>query len=511
MRCLFVHQNAPGQYVHVIRALAADPANEVVVLSQPNQRHIANVRRVEYTPDTSGVTATRQEVREFETSVANAEAVRQVALALRRDGFRPDIMIGHNGWGETLFLKDVWPDAPLVGYFEFFYRTHGADVGFDPEFPIDEGIIGPRLRLRNTVNLLGLDAADWGQTPTLWQAWQYPAVYRSRMSVFHEGIDTDRLQPKRSVRLQLPGGTALSRQDEVITYVARNLEPYRGFHIFMRALPEILRRRPRARVLVVGGDGVSYGGKLAGGKTYREALLEQVGSGLDLDRVHFLGHLPYEQYLGVLQVSSVHVYLTYPFVLSWSMLEAMSAGCLVLGSTTPPVMEVIRDGDNGLLTDFFDIPRLVDRIDYALSEPEQMDAVRGRARDTVLKHYDLKTVCLPRNLRMIEELIAGRQPPTYQDQGAGVAPRAVYTLQDALQLAWRHLQGGDAAAAETIYRNILGQRPDTMPALFRLGQILAGRGQLEEAGGLIAKAAALAPGNPEIEAARADLQARLPA
>lgn len=502
MRCLFVHQNSPAQYRHAIQALAAQPGNEVVVLSQNSLRAMPGVRWIEYKPEPPTAAG---RLRELDGHLANAEAVRQAALKLRAEGFRPDVMLGHNGWGETFFLKDVWPDAPLVGYFEFFYHPRGSDVDFDPEFPVHPDA-APRLRLRNAGNLLGLNAADWGQTPTLWQAWQYPSIYRARMSVFHEGIDTDVLKPNAGRRVNLPNGVMLSSADEVITFVSRNLEPYRGFHVFMRALPEIQRRRPNAQVLVIGADGVSYGAGLADGKTFRQALLEQVGGRLDLNRVHFLGALPYEHYQAVLQISSLHVYLTYPFVLSWSMLEAMSCGCLVLGSTTPPVMEVIRHGENGLLTDFFNIPQLVDRIDEALSDPQAVAPLREQARQSIIDHYDLKRVCLPRNLAMIEDLAAGRTPQTYQDQQAGFSPRAIYTLSDALNLAWRHFSGGDLATAESIYRNVLSQKPENVAALFRLGQVLKDRGRLEEAERLIAKANELEPNQAQIAEALAEIR-----
>ena len=229
----------------------------------------------------------------------------------------------------------------MLLYCEFFYRARGGDMGFDPEFPPNaEKIL--RLRVMNAPLLMSLDASDWGMAPTRWQQKQFPAPYAERMSVIHDGIDTD---------LVTPGSEP--RDQELITYVARNLEPYRGFHVFMRAIPEIQKRRPNARIVIVGGDEVSYSPRLPAGETYRQRLLREIDGKADLSRVHFTGRIPYAEYLELLRRSSVHVYLTYPFVLSWSLLEAMSAGCLVVASRTPPVEEVIRDGENGLLVDFF--------------------------------------------------------------------------------------------------------------------------------------------------------------
>lgn len=408
MNYLFVHQHFPGQYLHIAQHLASIPGNRVVFVSHDNINQLPGVERVTYQPFRAARKETHHYLHDLEGAVIYGQGLYQVALGLRNQGFRPDIMIGHNGWGETLFLKDVWPDVPLLAYFEFFYRAHGADIGFDPISPptLDDP---PRLRIKNATNLIGLDVADWGQTPTRWQWQLYPSAARSKISVIHEGIDTVKVCPDPEAWLEV-GGHRLTVADEVITYVARNLEPYRGFHIFMRALPEILRRRPKARVLIVGGDEISYGAPSPDGRSYRAVMMEEVGEQLDMDRVHFLGQLSYELYLNVLRVSSAHVYLTYPFVLSWSFLEAMAAGCAMIGSATPPVMEVLRDGDNGRLVDFFDTKGIADRVDEVIEDPVRTQAMRERARQTVVKNYDLRTVTLPRHLALIDDLIAGRTP-----------------------------------------------------------------------------------------------------
>jgi glycosyltransferase involved in cell wall biosynthesis len=215
----------------------------------------------------------------------------------------------------------------------------------------------------------------------------------------HEGVDTNQVRPDPTASLWLSGGLRLSRRHKVVTYVARDLEPYRGFHRFMRALPKVLQQQPAAQVLIVGDDGVSYGRRSERASSYRAQLVAELQGKLDLSRVHFLGRLPYQQYLTVLRISTVHVYLTYPFVLSWSLLEAMATGCFVIGSRTPPVEEVIRDGENGQLVDFFDEEGLADRITDALDRDNE--ALRSTARETVLKRYDLDTVSLPAYLGLL--------------------------------------------------------------------------------------------------------------
>jgi glycosyltransferase involved in cell wall biosynthesis len=402
---LFIHQNFPGQYQHVARHLANQPGNQVVFVTQGNDNEMVGISKVIYSTPRSAVGAPHLFVREFDDAVRNGFAVLEACRVLDAQGFRPDIIIGHNGWGEILFVKDIWPDVPLLGYFEFFYKATGTDVGFDPEYP-SHWTDPARLRVKNSVNLLGLDVVDWGQTPTRWQWEQYPADRRDRISVVHEGIDTDRARPDPDAWLGIARlGLQLTRQDEVITYVSRNLEPYRGFHIFMRTIPEILRRRPNARIILVGGDDVSYGRPAPDGMRYRALMLRELEGQIDLDRVHFLGRVSHKMFVNVLQISSVHVYLTYPFVLSWSFLEAMSAGCLVVGSSTPSVTEVLRDGENGLVVDFFDRQGLADRIDAVLDHPDRMQALRDNARQTIIDQYDLRTVILPNYLELIDRVM----------------------------------------------------------------------------------------------------------
>lgn len=409
MKILFVHQNFPGQYRHLAIHLAAVPGNQVVAITQRRDMQLPGVKNIVYKPQREVTPQMHHYLRKTEADVLNAQSVARAALGLKRSGFVPDIMLGHNGWGEILYLKDVFPQTPLLGYFEFFYRFSGADVGFDPGEALTFDT-APRIRTKNLGNLLGLDAADAGQCPTLWQKSTYPERYHPMLRVIHEGIDTDLALPDAKARLTLPAlGIDLAAGDEVVTYVARNLEPYRGFPSFMRSLPAILERRPNAHALIVGGDEVSYGVRLSKGQSYRQLLLDELGDTLDLRRVHFLGKVPYPVFMRILQISRVHVYLTYPFVLSWSMLEAMAAGCLLIASRTAPVEEVIHDGENGLLVDFFKPVEIAERVVTALEDRTLFTALRENARRTIIEKYDLKTICLPQQLAMIEEVTnAGR-------------------------------------------------------------------------------------------------------
>lgn len=266
--------------------------------------------------------------------------------------------------------------------------ANGPDIGFDPEFPVT---LDDRLRVSTwrAHHLLALEQCDLAIAPTQWQKSQFPATYQPKIQVLHEGIGTDVLGPDPQAQLTLPNGQVLKAGDPVVTYVARNLEPYRGFHVFMRSLPALLAAHPTCQVLIVGGDEVSYGRAPKTAKNWREALLREVNidTSSETGQVHFLGKLPYAQYRRVLQVSALHVYLTYPFVLSWSLLEALACGCAVVASDTAPVREVIRHGENGVLLDFFDGKQLLDAVNKVLTDQSGMRAMRRAAVESVKERF----------------------------------------------------------------------------------------------------------------------------
>jgi glycosyltransferase involved in cell wall biosynthesis len=336
-------------------------------------------------------------------SIWRGQAVLAHCLRMAQDGYRPDLIIGHNGWGELLFLKDLWPQVPLVGYFEFYYRDKGADIGFDPEepFTLDDQA---RVRTMNTTNLLGLDAVDTGISPTAWQKGLYPPEYQHKITQLHDGIDTETACPGPARPLRLPDGRLLGGDLPIVTYVARNLEPYRGFRSAMRAAPEILRQQPDAHMVFVGGTDISYGVPPPGGGTWLAHMRGELGDRLPADRVHFLGPLPHDEFINLLRLSRAHLYLTYPFVLSWSMLEAMATGVTLVASATPPVQEVVEHGRNGLLVPFTDPAAIAEGVVKALSLSEtERTSLRRAARQTVVERYDLHWVAMPAWLQLLRQ------------------------------------------------------------------------------------------------------------
>lgn len=411
MNILFIHQNFPGQFKFLAPALVQNGHRVVAMTMQKTEgREWQGVRIVPYSASRGTTLNVHPWVSDFETKTIRGEACFRAALELKAQGFTPQVIIAHPGWGESLFLKDVWPAAKLGIYCEFFYRPEDADTGFDPEFPVTDPGDACRLRLKNLNNLLHFEAAEAGISPTHWQASTFPEPFRSKITVVHDGIDTATVAPNPAVELTLNSNLTLTRRDELITFVNRNLEPYRGYHIFMRALPEILQRRPKAHILIVGGNGVSYGARPQNNQTWKNIFAAEVRAKIsdsDWARVHFLGNLPYQYFVPLLQISTVHVYLTYPFVLSWSLLEAMSVGCSIVASDTQPLHEAIRHDENGRLVNFFDVAGLTKEICTLLDDQSLRQRLGESARSHAIANYDLKNVCLPQQLSWVKRLIGG--------------------------------------------------------------------------------------------------------
>jgi glycosyltransferase involved in cell wall biosynthesis len=403
MKVLFVHNNFPAQFRNLATALAKEGGHELVAVGATTARGMPSVKLAKYALASADVSNTHPFARRFDLECRRAEQVLYSLSTLAASGFMPDVILAHPGWGESLPLRTMFPEAKLLVYCEFFYGARGRDLGFDAEFPEPglDGHIG--LQLKNATTLLALADADLGISPTRWQRSTFPSRYQSMIQVVHEGVDTNVICPDPAARLRLPGGGELSHSDEVVTFVARNLEPLRGYHVFMRALPEILTRRPRAQVVIIGSEDGAYGLSPPEGSSWKSIYLDEVRGELDLSRVHFLGRVSHQTLLKALQVSSAHVYLTYPFVLSWSMLEAMSAGCLVIGSDTAPVREVIGADYNGILVPFFAVDELAERVIEALQNPVKFALLRDAARRHAIENFDAERICVPQMRRLLTQ------------------------------------------------------------------------------------------------------------
>ncbi len=407
MRYLFVHQNFPGQYQNLAAQLARDEANQVVAISKRQQDLIKGVRHLKYELSAGARETTMEDLRRLEEHLHYGRGAAAKAIELKREGFKPDIICVHPGWGEALYLKDVWPDVPQLHYCEYYFHARKGVNAARANQPLSLRSAF-RTRIRNVLGLLSLETADWGITPTNWQFRQFPVEFKSKLSILHEGINLGNCKPNPAAEFEVPDGRKLSRRDEVVTYVSRNLEPARGFPEFIRVAEILCRERPNCEFVIGGGDEVSYSPALPDGETYREKLLAE--SELDLSRVHFMGKVPYLKYLTLLQISSAHVYLTTPFVLSWSCLEAMAIGCLLVASATAPVEEVIVDGENGLLVEFSDVREIADKVNEVLDDPEKYQHLRQAARRSIGERYRLKD-CLANQIALLHDVAAGKPPP----------------------------------------------------------------------------------------------------
>ena len=373
----------------------------MVFLGESDRNRGGNVRWLGYRSPSAATPNIHHYLRRTELAIRRGQEVARTCLALKKEGFEPDLVIGHPGWGETMFLRDILPRTVILSYCELFYQFEGQDTGYIPETRID---LDGRCRIRawNADLLTALNIMDRGLSPTHWQRDQHPGVFRDRIAVIHEGVDTVEVAPESQARFDVPNGPSFSVGDEVVTFVARDLEPVRGFTLLMRSLPDLLRRRPNAQVVICGGDNVSYGRRPPDGGTWREVMTRQFP--FDPARVHFVGKLARSNYLDLLRISALHLYLSVPFVLSWSCIEALACGCLVLGSDVAPVREVIEDGVNGFLVDARDSELLASRAADLLGRRALMGNVRRNARDTAIARFELGQ-CLAQQSRLVAELM----------------------------------------------------------------------------------------------------------
>jgi len=405
MNVLFIHNNFPAQFRHVARALSLDPQVQVAAIGSPTAQAMPNVKLMKYPPLRADVTPTHPFARRFDLECRRADQVFAVARSLVSSGFMPDVIVAHPGWGEALPLRAAFPEARILVYCEFFYGAQGRDVGFDPEFPAMSPHEQVGLNAKNAATLLALIDADGGISPTPWQRSTYPVEFQSKIKVLHEGVDIDVARPNPHAMLRLSDGRTFTSADELVTYSVRSLEPLRGLHIFMRAIPKILAERPNAQILIIGDEvKAPYGLRAPEGRTWKAHYHQEIEDKIDPQRAHFTGPLAYHDFLSALQISSAHVYLTYPFVLSWSLIEAMSSGCLVIASDTSPVRDVVNC-KNGILFPFFASDQLADHVVDALAHPDRYLSLRSRARDDVVKNFDMRRKCVPELLAML-----GRKP-----------------------------------------------------------------------------------------------------
>lgn len=410
MKILFIHQNFPGQYRHMLRALCNRKAINIIGLGiEALEESIPDgVKAIRYGLARGNTPDIHPWILETESKVIRGEACATAGYELKKQGLEPDLICAHPGWGESLFLKEIWPNTAILHYQEFYYQSRGFDLNFDPA---TQGEMSwqkaARGQMKNAALQLALEASSWNVCPTAFQRSTFPSHWQESISVIHDGIDTNRAHPNPSVQpLKLPDGTQLRRGEPIITFVNRSLEPYRGCHSFIRAIPELQRRCPKARIVVVGREtGVSYGAVCPEGE-WKDLFLAEIEGQYDASRVHFTGQLPYGDFLHLLQLSQAHVYLTYPFVLSWSLLEAMSTQCAIVGSATAPVQEVIQHGHNGLLVDFFDHQALAESVADLLKNRELAEQLGRNARATILKDYSLEQ-CVPRHLALMELVASG--------------------------------------------------------------------------------------------------------
>lgn len=384
---LFVHNNFPAQFGDLARALM-ERGVECAAIGAERAPGLPGMPIARYRLNRgTGKDVFPLAVR-AEADLIRGRAALEAARELKRHGHEPEVIIGHPGWGETVFLSQVFPEAKQVLYPEFFYHGRNSDIDFDPEFWRDDEEALIRGHAKNAVMTLALTDAHAIVTPTAFQGSRLPEVLRTRLHVIHEGVDVDAVRPGPAQPFELPDGRVIPAGAPVVTHINKQMEPMRGLHVFLRALPRLFAEVPDAQAIVIGEEKTSgYGGEAPDGRTWKQVFLNELDGRLDLSRLHFLGSVAHERMLAALRLSAAHVYYTYPFVLSWSLIEAMASGCYVIGSDTAPLHDAIEDGVNGRLLPFFDVDALSDALIAACRAPQASQAMRSAARETAVARF----------------------------------------------------------------------------------------------------------------------------
>lgn len=400
MNILFIHRSFPGQFIHLAREFAKDSSNSVVFITNKNDApEMDGVKKYIYHEEAEGKCQNLY-LETFNEAVNHGRAVAKLLSKLKQQGYRPDLIYGFSAWGSSMFVKEIYQDVPFVCYFEWFGNSKDSVFDFDGTNLSDDDKI--KIKCNNSHILANLCYCDGGLSPTKWQKNMFPKNLQGKIKVIHDGIDTNLCIPDENAKFIIKEkNLTLTSQDEIITYGTRGMEPYRGFPEFMRAVEKLQKLRPEAHFIIAGFNVSCYSPKLTEG-SYKEIMLRELD--IDTSRVHFVGALPYEKYINLLQVSTAHVYLTYPFILSWSILDAMAVGCCVVASDTKPVAEVVQDNYNGLLVDFFDVEQLIKKIEYAIQNRHKLKDIRENARNTIIERYSLKKV-LPQHIAYLKSFI----------------------------------------------------------------------------------------------------------
>jgi glycosyltransferase involved in cell wall biosynthesis len=408
MHILFVHQSFPAQFGHIARHLVNELGHQCTFVSETAAGRVAGIDKIQYKTAGGATKHSHFCSRTFENAIWHSHSVYS-ALADRPD-VRPDLIVGHSGFGSTIFLPELYPDVPIINFFEYYYLPHDiqSDMDFRQDLGWRETPLGfMRARSRNAMILLDLQNCRYGYTPTQFQKSRFPAEYTSKLRVIFDGVDRsiyhsfdDSLRPLMKHRKnRLIHGVEIGPATRVVTYCSRGFESMRGFDQFMRSATLIAERFPDVAFFVVGEDRVAYGGDLnhTGGKSFKQWVLER--EPFDLSKFHFLGRIEPQSLARLLAASDLHLYFTAPFVLSWSMMNAMSCGAVVLGSSTAPVMDVIVDGENGLLADFFSPEQFASKAVEVLENPDAARRLGLAAEQMIVDQYSLESV-LPQMLEL---------------------------------------------------------------------------------------------------------------
>ena len=383
MHLLLIHQNFPGQFRDLAPAWLAS-GHQVTAIGSTSAAPTGH--------QWHGLQYLQYRFEEKPSHLERGSAVAKLVQQLIEQDHPPDLVMSHSAWGESLCLRRVCRDVPWISYPELWGNPRSLGFGFDQSL---DGLTpeATRFSSANLITELALLQSSASVVASRSQLLSFPKSLQHRLTLQPEGVDLQRIKPDASACLTIPKmGLEFRAGQPLVTFISRHLEPLRGLRQMLMAWPLVSQTIPEAQLLLVGGKGQGYSLQRPKGQNHLEDALNNLPDTTNRRTIHCLGRLPYEEMLTLLQCSACHVALSYPYTLSWSVLEALSCGVPVISNPDSPISVELGDDANKALAlvPFDDIASLSLKTIELLQHPQRARAMGAAGRSWIEQNASLE-------------------------------------------------------------------------------------------------------------------------